>query len=108
MSVSKFYRVDLNHMSRRCCRICTRPSDMPKGQICNTCSSVVRASHHAHVNLPIPFVHVCRHLQLAGRNVGNFVDAVYALLDEVDAKAWNWHPSSPAFHVPYTGSKEVY
>lgn len=89
MSVSKFYGVDLNHMSKRCCRVCERPSDQPKGQICTTCSAVIRAAHHHKVQLPIPFATIVLMLGAMGRDVGNFIDAMFATLDEVDANAWN-------------------
>lgn len=79
----------LQDTSRRCCVVCTRPNfDTPKGQVCTRCSAVIRATHHAHVNLPIPFVKVCLAWNHMGRSVPNFIDAVYALLDQLDAKRW--------------------
>ena len=80
---------ELQDTSRRCCVVCTRANyDTPKGQVCNRCSSVIRATHSARVCLPIPFVKVCYALQAMDRDVGNFIDAVYALLDELDARRW--------------------
>lgn len=105
MSVSKFYRVDLNHMSKRCCRTCLRPSDKPKGQLCTTCSAVIHATQSARVCLPIPFVHIVIAIRRnTDMDACNFIDAVFATLDEVDAKAWN----SAVPDLSVLGSKELY